>query len=185
METTYTPEVTSQQKQFALEYLNRTRLEFLSAIANLSEEQWRFKAGANCWSIAENAEHLAIVENRVGANLDRMPDAAAAEPGRDDEVIDQHVCREVEDRTTKQRAPEFIQPSGTWMPSDCVAHFEKGRNDILQRLDKAEYLRGHVIPHPLLGPWDGFQWILAVSAHTARHTAQIREVKSDPNFPRD
>jgi hypothetical protein len=30
---------------------------------------------------------------------------------------------------------------------------------------------------------DGYQWVLATAAHTERHTKQILEVKSDPNFP--
>jgi hypothetical protein len=30
---------------------------------------------------------------------------------------------------------------------------------------------------------DGYQWILAVAAHSARHTQQILEVKADPKFP--
>jgi len=30
---------------------------------------------------------------------------------------------------------------------------------------------------------DTYQWILLTSAHMRRHTAQILEVKADPNFP--
>jgi len=29
---------------------------------------------------------------------------------------------------------------------------------------------------------DGYQWILAASAHTERHTKQILEVRADPGF---
>lgn len=32
---------------------------------------------------------------------------------------------------------------------------------------------------------DGYQWLLLISAHSARHTAQIEEVKADPNFPKE
>jgi hypothetical protein len=35
----------------------------------------------------------------------------------------------------------------------------------------------------VFGPLDGYDWILAVAAHTARHTQQILEVKADPGFP--
>jgi hypothetical protein len=31
-------------------------------------------------------------------------------------------------------------------------------------------------PNRVLGPLDGYQWILFVGAHEARHTGQIREI---------
>jgi len=31
---------------------------------------------------------------------------------------------------------------------------------------------------------DGYQWILLLSAHSRRHTAQLNEVKANANFPK-
>jgi hypothetical protein len=31
---------------------------------------------------------------------------------------------------------------------------------------------------------DAYRWVLLMSAHTERHTNQIKEVKADPNFPK-
>ena len=31
---------------------------------------------------------------------------------------------------------------------------------------------------------DGIQWVLFIAAHSERHTAQMLEVKADPNFPK-
>jgi len=31
---------------------------------------------------------------------------------------------------------------------------------------------------------DGYQWVLLLSGHAARHTAQILEVKERPGYPR-
>jgi hypothetical protein len=31
---------------------------------------------------------------------------------------------------------------------------------------------------------DGYQWILLLSSHSQRHTAQLNEVKANPNFPK-
>ena len=39
------------------------------------------------------------------------------------------------------------------------------------------------MPHPVFGHWDGYQWMLAAGAHTARHVAQIREIQSTKGFP--
>jgi hypothetical protein len=45
-------------------------------------------------------------------------------------------------------------------------------------------LRGHSTPHPALQrDLDAFQWVLLLAAHSARHTAQIEEVKASPGYP--
>jgi hypothetical protein len=31
---------------------------------------------------------------------------------------------------------------------------------------------------------DAYEWVLLIAAHSERHTKQINEVKTDPNFPR-
>lgn len=47
-----------------------------------------------------------------------------------------------------------------------------------------EDLRDHFMDHPVFKTLDTYQWILLTSAHMRRHTAQILEVKADPNFPK-
>ena len=39
--------------------------------------------------------------------------------------------------------------------------------------------------HPALGELDGHQWVMLIAAHGARHTAQIEEVKSAPDYPKN
>jgi hypothetical protein len=46
-----------------------------------------------------------------------------------------------------------------------------------------EDMRNHVINFPL-GMMDAYQLVLLMSAHTNRHTQQIKEVMADPNFPK-
>jgi hypothetical protein len=47
----------------------------------------------------------------------------------------------------------------------------------------SDNLRGHIAPHPVLKELDGHQWILLLAAHSARHTAQIEEVKKAAGYP--
>ena len=47
-----------------------------------------------------------------------------------------------------------------------------------------EDLRAHAAPHPAFGPLDAHQWILLVAGHSARHTAQIEEVKTAAGYPK-
>jgi hypothetical protein len=44
-------------------------------------------------------------------------------------------------------------------------------------------LRRRSAHHPTFGPLDGYQWILVIAAHGARHTEQILEVRDGLNFP--
>jgi len=38
--------------------------------------------------------------------------------------------------------------------------------------------------NPVFQTIDTYQWMLLISAHMWRHTAQFLEVKADPNFPK-
>ena len=61
----------------------------------------------------------------------------------------------------------------------------------VEYLESTQDLRQHVLESPPLKAvskgehqvMDSYQWILAVAAHTERHTKQILEVKADANFP--
>jgi hypothetical protein len=43
----------------------------------------------------------------------------------------------------------------------------------------------HFYTHPAFGVLDGYQRLLLLSSHSARHTEQIEEVKADRNFPKE
>ena len=58
-----------------------------------------------------------------------------------------------------------------------------GRAQTVTLFKSTADLRDHAINHPVFGQLDGYEWVLAVAAHSARHTKQILEVKADPNFP--
>jgi hypothetical protein len=68
---------------------------------------------------------------------------------------------------------------------ELLAAFEASRARTLDYARNGQVdLRGHAAPHPALGVIDGYQWLLFLSAHCSRHTAQILEVKAAPGFPR-
>jgi len=91
----------------------------------------------------------------------------------------------VPDRTEKFKAPEFLQPKARWSQSELPPQFRASRETTIAFVrDTQQDLRGHAGPHPVLKSLDAYQWILLVSAHSQRHTAQIEEVKSNPKFPR-
>ena len=183
--TTLTPE----ERESALKSFQATRDNFLKSIAGLSQKQWTFKPGPDRWSVAEVAEHIAVSESSLFALVQKQIMASPATPEKREQVKgkDEIVLERVPDRSHKAQAPEFLRPTGRWATeADLTNAFEESRKATMDYIRTTnDDLRDHFFDHPLLGTMDGYQWLLLISAHSARHTAQIEEVKSDPNFPKE
>lgn len=164
-------------------YLAQTRDGVVESVNGLSDAQWTFKPAPERWSIAETVEHLAIIEGRVQSILQSISNAEPAPPDRDFEQIDALLPPRVLDRSVKFKAPPAASPAGEAAPAAVLSGFVEGRAKTIALLESAGDLRSHVVNHPVLGPLDGHQWILATAAHSARHTQQILELKTDPRFP--
>lgn len=176
--------LTEGQRQLAAAYLASTRDELIQAVASLSPIQASFRREPDEWCIAEIIEHLALIEGRVHMLIAGLPDAAPSAPDRQDAEIDEFIPRVIPIRTSRARAPEAARPIGRCTASEALQDFIRERRETISLLESAPCLRGHVLPHPIFGPWDGYQWLLAASAHTARHLGQIREIQSAEAFPK-
>jgi len=90
------------------------------------------------------------------------------------------------DRSAKFKAPEVIQPTRRWATSgEITKNVLDNRARTIEFISTTqEDLRDHFMDHPVFKTLDTYQWILLTSAHMRRHTAQILEVKADPNFPK-
>src|SRR5690242_17973754 len=105
----------------ARQYFNHTRGRVLAVTAGLSEAQWRFKPSPECWSIAENLEHMIIVRERIlGPIRERLAQAPAPPLDRDNQAIDAIVLRKIPDRSIKAKGPDVIHPTGQWTPSEAL-----------------------------------------------------------------
>ena len=175
---------TQAEREQAVRYLSQTRTALMDAVEGLSDAQWKFKPAADRWSIAEIVEHLAVVEDLVSQKvLVDLPKAQLAGADRNAKQVDAMIQAKMTDRSTKYQAPEPIVPTGRWTPVAALQHFLDSRAETMALTQSTPALREHVIAHPAFGPLDGYEWVLAVSAHTERHTKQLLEVKADPNFP--
>jgi hypothetical protein len=181
--------LTAQEREFALQQFQTTGENFLKSIAGLSQKQWTFKPAPDRWSVAEVAEHITISESTIASLVhDRLMQSPAA-PEKREQVKgkDQLIIEKVPDRSHKAQAPEILRPTGRW-PTEAVLikQFKASRAANMDYIrDTNDDLRDHFFDHPALGTLDGYQWLLLISAHSARHTEQIEEVKADPNFPKD
>jgi len=99
---------------------------------------------------------------------------------------DELILQKVPDRSHKAQAPEFLRPTGRWASeAELTKAFDDARAANIQYIRTTnDDLRDHFFDHPAFGTLDGYQWLLLISAHSARHTEQIEEVKADPNFPK-
>lgn len=180
--------LTEQERQRAVEYLEQTRKDFLAAVDGLSEEQWKFKPTPERWSIAETAEHIAHTENTVWQLVREKMMKSPPTPDRRGETKekDESILKAVPDRSRKFQAPERLQPTGRWSSSDEVLQaFSATRTaEIAFLKETKEDMRSRFEEHPFLKTIDAYQWLLLNGAHSKRHTAQILEVKAEPNFPK-
>lgn len=89
-------------------------------------------------------------------------------------------------RANRLQAPERLLPTHRETPENLVKDFLQRRADTLAFVTSTkDSLRAHFLEHPLLGVLDTYQWVLLISGHMRRHTAQIVEIKSDPRFPKE
>ncbi len=179
--------LTQGERDRALSELYASRKRFLDAIAELSDAQWKFKADPAKWSIAECAEHITVSEDFIFGVVTKLM-KSPADPSKREQTKgkDEAVLRLVVDRSQKFQAPEPIVPANRWPDRQVlIDHFKQSRDKSLDYVRSTnDDLRDHFGPHPAMGMLDAYQWILLLSAHTQRHTAQIDEVKANAGYPR-
>ena len=187
-ETTPTS-LTPQEREFALQQFQTTRDNFLKSISGLSQKQWTFKPAPDRWSVAEVAEHIAVSESTLSQLVQKQIMQSPAAPEKREQVKgkDQVILQRLPDRSHKAQAPEFLRPTGRWATQvDLTKAFEDSRKANMDYIRTTnDDLRDHFFDHPVFGALDGYQWLLLISGHSARHTEQIEEVKADPNFPKE
>ncbi len=178
-------EVTQAEKDRALQYLEATKKNVLEATKGLSDAQWNFKPAPDRWSVAQVMEHIAAAEDFLrDVTKEKVMVSPAGEPGRDVKKTDEAVLAMVPDRTHKAQAPEPLVPTNRFgSPEGSVKHFVESRVATADFLKNTTGLRDHVTDSPL-GKLDGYEFVLFIAAHSERHTKQINEVKTDPNFPK-
>lgn len=173
------------ERAFLIEQMEMSKKAFLASISGLSEAQWKFKPAPTVWSVAECAEHIVLSETFLfDTSQQILKSPAVARPERSNAEFDHQLAIGVQDRSHKATAPEPITPSGKInTPADAAKAFtEKRDSNEAYVKTTSDDLRVHVAPGPA-GPMDAYQFLVLMATHTARHTAQIKEVQANPNYP--
>lgn len=174
-------------KAFLADYYQQTFNALKKSTENLSPAQLHFKPAADKWSVGQCLEHIVSTEKMLFGFAKQAMEAPAT-PERRSEVkaTDENIIKGINDRSYKAKATEDLTGKNQLNnPTDALNELQRDRKMIMDYLAnvKEEDLRNHISDSPF-GPVDAYQSFLFIAGHTARHTLQIEEVRSDKSFPK-
>ncbi len=170
------------------EMIEKMHARFVSSVAGLTEAQENFRPAPDRWTIAENAEHVSIVNNgflRLTHKLLKQAEADPKPAKADLELPPLTMTDEGGLKPGKWQAPDMVRPQGGVRVADAVAKNRQTIDDLFalkSRLDAVD-LSDQTWRHPLLGDLSLYQWFLLLGEHEERHRLQIEEIKSSAVFP--
>ena len=165
-------------------FLERTRDGFIAATQHLGEAQYQFKPEPDRWSIGQIVEHVALAELRIldliTTKLPQAPAPSAEKIRGPERFTRMETVIPGRDRT-RIVAPEVLMPKGTWASPEVSL---EARNQAIAIAAAAgpDTLE-HVLPHRIFGEFDLEEWAYFMALHSARHTAQVVEIKGAAGFP--
>jgi hypothetical protein len=165
------------------------REALLAEVRGLSEAQLGFQPAPGKWSIGEILDHLSLAERSIARVASRILQQAAGrgligDPGSM-EPPPHRIDRETFDLPAG--APESVLPSPDRPLTHLLSSLGESRERLLEVSSRADgRVVGNVtIRHFQLGDLHFYQWLALEGAHESKHLAQIRRIKSHPNFPRN
>ena len=179
--------LSKKERKYAADYLKNSKADLIESIKGLSPAQVEYKQAPDKWSVKECVFHIAVSEKNLWAMLEKsMKEPASPDKKKEVKVTDEEVIKMIESRDNKVKTFSSFEPQNSGYKS-----MEEAMNDF--RLTRAahikyikatsEDLRNHFVQMPF-GLLDCYQLCLMISSHTIRHTQQLIEVKSDPDFPK-
>lgn len=165
------------------------REALLGSITGLSEAQINFRPDEDQWAIADILHHLALADEAnvklSGLFFKQIQEQSApADPSPDESVLD---CMDKfrDSLNVKAKAPERVAPLSHLPAQESLVRLRASREKLIEAMNG---LGGYDLnrvsfPHPLLGPLNGYQWLMIAGLHESRHAAQIDRIKSAEGFP--
>jgi hypothetical protein len=179
--------LTPQERDFATQFMVKTRDTLLMDVKGLTPAQLNFKADTSRWSVAQCVEHIALAEAALTMAYQQALNSPA-DPSKRDSIkyTDQQIIHFLTDRSRKFQAPEMLKPVGTFSSFQAsLDSFVARRNRNIEFVKTTQAdLRDHCSVFPGVGTVDDYQVILFMVSHSKRHTLQLEEVKASPGFPK-
>lgn len=169
--------------------VQQARQRMLQAVHMASTEQGAFKPTPDDWSIAEILEHLVLVEQSIMNALWKAADKMHhGQPGWQGEFV--HRGRPAAAVFASMwgagvQAPPFAMPRWGGPVSYWSAAFDccQPLLDAFAAQLPGLNLDDLVLPHPILGPLDTWQWLAFLRFHLDVHCTQVESVMRAPGYP--
>ena len=163
--------LTAEERQHALRELRDQE-----AALRHATQAWDRPTPEGTWSVAEICEHLDKADRQIFRLL-QSPMLYREEPPPPSAWEDKTLFDRVASRGRAAESPQGLRPDGALKSADEFwAAYGTFRQQMYAWVDSSDApLRLGRFEHPLLGVFDGYQWLLFVAAHGRRHTAQILE----------
>ncbi len=163
-------------KEFVIKYLTATHQDIVNTVNELSDDAWDYKPKAGGWSVSNAFEHILLTEEAFTGMAEGTV-AQSEATDADFSMADGMIIGNLANRGTKvTTAPQF-EPSGRWdNKADMLEALEMSRNKLIEFVNSTDVnLRNFKATLPF-GEIDMVQLLLVISAHSQRHTFQMKEV---------
>jgi hypothetical protein len=176
-------QLTKGERERAMSELHASRKQVLDAVAGLSQRQLDWKASPEKWSLAEVVEHLAVTEDFLMEQF-RQTAAKPAVSGAKSGLTDEQVLAGMTDRSTPRQAPQPLVPKRTFPTTTAALEAFKERRD--RNIACVETTTETGLRQKIFTQFnmDAYQLFLTMAAHSARHVAQMQEVRATAGFPK-
>jgi hypothetical protein len=166
-----------QERTEIVHNLERSRQEFLAAVAGLTDSQAKLRPDPARWSVLDCVEHVTSVEERF---LGWLETAEKVDTPLVDKEKEAGLRQRIPDRSTRIQAPETAWPKGRFTTLEqAVEQFNTGRTRSIQFAeDRCDDLYCLASAHPRLGPMNGVEFLIIIAQHARRHAEQIRETRA-------
>ena len=165
--------------------LQASERELIDTVSALTPAQRDAPPTSDQWSVAQNVEHLAVVEDGVGRLVSTLIKQIAETGAR--ETDESSLLRSLDKfsidvANVRIPAPERVQPRESLPVHESLARLAVARARLIDAYTRASgmALGDASAPHPFAGPLNVYQWGLMSAQHTRRHIVQIRTLVSSP-----
>lgn len=168
--------------------IEKAHTHFDASVAGLTDLQQNFRPAPDRWTIAENVEHISIVNGgflRLTYKLLKQAEASPKPAIADLKLPPLTMTDAGELKPGKWTAPEMVQPKGGVSVVDASAKIQSVINDLFNLRSRLELvdLSEQNWAHPILGQLNLYQWLLLLAEHEERHRLQIETVKASAGYP--
>ena len=166
-----------------LRHLDENRAVLRAAVDGVPRNVRETRPAPDRWSVAEVLEHLTRVETGLTRLLTkRLAEADASTtflPDAETSSVVSTINNELlVDRRYKITAGERVVPTGDLSSEAAWTALDTSRRDLKALVSSYEGrdISSVMMPHPVLGPINAFQWFVFIGTHEARHANQITEI---------